>query len=145
MVWIQKDPTCNFEAAGSRGPQNPRASRACRRSMRRWVRWSRESNFFSIETQETKEFNGACSRCILTRLRRDCVRLGLRVTGYWACKTHPGQQTTLASLATRKLYVYRLSHPPSPTRNSVGTLATFSLLDVQSESYELLPYDRKCK
>lgn len=39
----------------------------------------------------------------LTQLQRDCVRLGLRVTGHWACKTHPGQQTVLASLATRKL------------------------------------------
>lgn len=68
-----------------------------------------------------RKFGGAHLRYILslTRLKRDCVRLGLRVTGHWACKTHPGQQTVLASLATHKLDSTSIvspfhHHPPQP-------------------------------
>lgn len=99
------------------------------------------------KTQETKEFNCACSRCILTRLRRDCVRLGLRVTGYWACKTHPGQQTALASLATRKLdstSIVSPTHRRSPATRRL-TYNIFPCKRTAPELFQLLPCDRNCK
>lgn len=88
----------------------------------------------------------------LTQLQRDCVRLGLRVTGHWACKTHPGQQTVLASLATRKLESTSIvspfhHHPPQPFTlfiafSFLNSLESSRKLNVDCQIFILYLYHR---